>query len=121
MSFRLLFLTLVLGLSFSAKAQEPLGMVVDVQGTVNAAGQRVEMLSYLKPGMTLDLAAGSDLTVTWYANSKEMKFAGPAKLTVSPAGIQGGKANERSLGEEKVALGKNGMPGRLAQATIMMR
>jgi len=96
-------------------------MVVDVQGHVNSGGQRVEMLSYLKPGMDLDLAAGSNLTVTWYANSKEMKFSGPAKLKVAAGGIQGAKANERALGEEKVALAKNGSPGRLAQATIMMR
>src|SRR6185369_5083489 len=71
--------------------------------------------------MDLDLAAGSNRTVTWYASSKEMKFSGPAKLKVAKEGIQGGKANERSLGAEKVALGKGGMPGRLAQATIMMR
>ena len=70
-------LVFLLGIS-SAYAQDPLGMVVDVQGDVNAGKQRVEMLSYLKPGMQLDLAAGSNLTVTWYANSKEMKFSGPA-------------------------------------------
>ena len=107
---------------------EPLGMVLDVQGTVTSidAGKssRVEMLSYLRPGMDLDLGAGSALTVTWYADSKELSFSGPAKLKVARERIQvvqGAGANERSLGEEKVAAGKAGMPGRLAQATVMMR
>jgi len=125
MVFRLLLVVSSLVVFSAAQAQEPLGMVVDVQGAVSAAEgaktSRVEMLSYLRPGMELDLASGASLTVTWYANSKEMKFSGPAKLKVAKDGIQGGKANERSLGEEKVAAGKNGMPGRLAQATIMMR
>jgi hypothetical protein len=111
--------------SFNAWAQEPLGMVLDVQGMVTgaAAGKaaRVEMLSYLRPDMDLDLAAGSSLTVTWYATSKELKFSGPAKLKVTKDRVQvvqGGGANERSLGEEKVAATKS---NRLAQATIMMR
>jgi len=125
MLFRFFVLIGFVALAASAQAQEPLGMVLDVQGSVSAAdagkASRVEMLSYLKPGMELDLAPGSSLTVTWYASSKEMKFSGPAKLKVAKEGIQGARANERSLGEEKVALGKNGMSGRLAQATIMMR
>jgi hypothetical protein len=119
---------LLCGISVESKAQEPLGMVVDVQGAVSASeagkASRVEMLSYLKPNMDLDLAAGSSLTVTWYASSKEIRFSGPSKLKVTRERIhvvQGGGANERSLGEEKVALGKGGAPGRLAQATIMMR
>ena len=121
--FKVLTLLAFLGMAGHAKAQEPLGMVLDVQGAVTAtdAGKsaKVEMLSYLKPGMDLDLAAGANLTVTWYANSREMKFSGPAKLKVAKEGIQGAKANERNLAE--ASAGKKGMPGRLAQATIMMR
>ena len=118
----------LLAAAFQARAQEPLGMVVDVQGSVMAldAGKvaRVEMLSYLKPNMELELAAGASLTATWYANSKELRFSGPAKLRVQRDRVQvvqGGGANERSLGEDKVAPGKNGIPPRLAQATVMMR
>src|SRR5438128_805504 len=130
MSFRALLLTLVFSassiLSFDSRAQEPLGMVLDVQGAVTATdsgkSSRVEMLSYLKPSMEVELAAGANLTVTWYADSKEFKFSGPSRLKVTPQRIQvvqGAGASARSLGEDKVALGKNGMPGRLAQATIM--
>lgn len=114
--------------SLSATAQSELGMVLDVQGAVTAAdagkSAKVEMLTYLKPGMDLDLAPGASLTVTWYASSKEMKFSGPAKLKVTRENIlvvQGSGANERSLAEDRLASGKKGMPGRLAQATIMMR
>jgi hypothetical protein len=108
-----------------AAAQEPLGMVLDVQGAVAATegGKpgKVEMLSYLRPGMDLDVPAGGALTVTWYATSKELRFAGPAKLKVlrdRVQVVQGSGANERALGEEKVAATKS---SRLAQATIAMR
>lgn len=121
-------LSALLVFSLSAKAQSELGMVLDVQGTVTAAdagkSAKVEMLTYLKPNMDLELPAGSSLTVTWYATSKEMKFGGPAKLKVTREKIQvvqGSGANERSLAEDRLASGRKGMPGRLAQATIMMR
>jgi hypothetical protein len=122
---RFLLSLLTFFVAFQAGAQEPLGMVLDVQGSVTASeggkAGKVEMLSYLRPNMDLDLAAGAALTVTWYANSKELKFAGPAKLKVLKDRVQvvqGAGANERSLGEERVAATKS---TRLAQATIMMR
>lgn len=118
-------LVLLACVAFPAAAQEPLGMVLDVQGAVASteAGKpgKVEMLSYLRPGMDLDLPAGAALTVTWYATSKELRFAGPAKLKVLKDRVQvvqGAGAAERSLGEEKVAATKS---KRLAQATIAMR
>lgn len=119
---RILGFLAAFAVSFAVHAQE-LGMVLDVQGNVTATtsgkSAKVEMLSYLRPNMELDLAAGAALTVTWYANSKEMKFSGPAKLRVGADGISGGRANERALAEASV--GKKGQPSRLAQATIMMR
>ncbi|HYD57229.1 MAG TPA: hypothetical protein VEB41_10020 [Burkholderiales bacterium] len=119
------FLVVLAIVALPATAQEPLGMVLDVQGAVSApeAGKaaKVEMLSYLRPNMTLELSAGSALTVTWYADSRELRFAGPARLRVLKDRIQvvqGSGAAERALGEEKVAATKS---PRLAQATITMR
>lgn len=123
---RFLFLgwMLLSGAAFG-QAAEPLGMVLDVQGSVTAAeggkSSKLDLLSYLRPNMDLDLAAGSALTVTWYATSKELKFSGPARLKVlrdRVQVVQGGGAHERSLGEDKVAATKS---ARLAQATVMMR
>jgi hypothetical protein len=115
----------IFSLGAEAQPAEPLGMVLDVQGAVTATeggkASRVEMLSYLRPGMDLEVAAGASLAATWYAGSKELRFAGPARLKVlrdRVQVVQGGGASERSLGEEKVAASKS---PRLAQATIMMR
>ena len=85
-----------------ALAAEPLGMVIDVQGgaTVNDGGKTkpLDMLSYLNAQNEIQLSPGASMTVTWYAGAKELKFAGPARLKVEPAGIkvvQGGAAQER--------------------------
>ena len=110
-----------------ALAAEPLGMVIDVQGsaTVKDAGKtkQLDMLSYLNAQNEIDLSSGASMTVTWYAGSKELKFAGPARLKVEPAGIkvmQGSAAQERPVADEKMAATKK-LPPRLGQAPINMR
>lgn len=106
-----------------ALAAEPLGMVIDVQGNATLDKNRVEMLSYLNAGNEIQIPAGGAMTVTWYAGSKELKFAGPARLKVEPAGIkvmQGKAAQERTVTDEKVAATKK-LPSRLGQAAINMR
>lgn len=123
----------IIGLLFAAataaqaQGTEPLGMVIDVQGsaTLTSAGKstKLEMLSYLRPQNELQLSQGAQVTVTWYAGSKEMKFAGPARLRVEPGGIrvvQGGAAQERAVTDEKVQATKQ-LPKRLGQAAINMR
>jgi hypothetical protein len=106
-----------------ALAADPLGMVIDVQGSATLGKGRVEMLSYLNAGNEIQLPPGASMTVTWYAGSKELKFAGPARLKVEPGGIkvvQGGAAQERSVADEKVAATRK-LPARLGQAAINMR
>ena len=124
---------LIAGLLFAAvsvaqaQVTEPLGMVIDVQGsaTLTNAGKTapLEMLSYLRQQNEVQLSPGAQLVVTWYAGSKEMKFSGPARLRVEPGGIkvvQGGAAQERAVTDEKVAATKK-LPARLGQAAINMR
>jgi hypothetical protein len=110
-----------------AQIAEPLGMVIDVQGsaTLTNAGKTapLEMLSYLRPRNEVQLSQGAQVVLTWYAGSKEMKFSGPARLRVEPGGIkvvQGGAAQERAVTDEKVAATKK-LPARLGQAAINMR
>lgn len=106
-----------------AVAAEPLGMVIDVQGNATLGKSRLEMLSYLNAGNDIQLPSGASMTVTWYAGSKELKFAGPAHLKVEPGGIkvlQGGAAQERTVADEKVSATKK-LPPRLGQAAINMR
>ena len=119
---KILLVLALMGASFAAAA-DPLGMVIDVQGNATLGKNRVEMLSYLNAGNEIQIASGGSMTVTWYAGSKELKFAGPARLKVEPGGIkvlQGGAAQERSVAEEKVAATKT-LPKRLGQAAINMR
>lgn len=106
-----------------AAAAEPLGMVIDVQGNAMLGKNRLEMLSYLNAGNDIELSPGASMTVTWYAGSKELKFSGPARLKVEPGGVkvvQGGKAQERTVTDEKVAATRK-LPARLGQAAINMR
>jgi len=107
----------------TAAIAEPLGMVIDVQGNAMLGKSRLEMLSYLNAGNDIELSPGASMTVTWYAGSKELKYAGPARLKVEPAGIKvvkGGAAEERSMADEKVAATRK-LPPRLGQAAINMR
>lgn len=120
---RKILIALMLMSAAFALAAEPLGMVIDVQGDATLGKNRLEMLSYLNAGSDIQLSPGAALTVTWYAGSKELKFAGPARLKVEPGGIkvvQGGAAQERTVADEKVAATKK-LPPRLGQAAINMR
>lgn len=120
---RKILIALTLMSSAFALAAEPLGMVIDVQGNATLGKKPVEMLSYLNAGNEIQLSSGAAMTVTWYAGSKELKFAGPARLKVETAGIkvvQGGAAQERTVADEKVAATKK-LPPRLGQAAINMR
>ena len=106
-----------------ALAAEPLGMVIDVQGNAMLGKGRAEMLSYLSAGNEIQLSPGAAMTVTWYAGSKELRFAGPARLRVEPGGIkvlQGGVAQERNVSETKIDATRK-PPTRLGQAAINMR
>jgi hypothetical protein len=107
---------------------EPAGLVVDLQGKANVIEQgrttRLEMLSYIRPQMEIEIGPGATLAVTWYANSSEQRFKGPARLKVLPDRIQvaqGAPGQERALGEDKVSAAKRGVSTRLAQAALTMR
>jgi hypothetical protein len=107
---------------------EPAGLVVDLQGMVNVIEQgrttRMEMLSYIRPQTEIEIGPGATLALTWYANSSEHRFKGPARLKVSQDGIQviqGAPGQERALGEEKVSAARRGVSTRLAQAALTMR
>jgi hypothetical protein len=107
----------------TAALANPLGMVIDVQGGATLGKGQLEMLSYVNAGNEIQLSPGASLTLTWYAGSKELKFAGPARLKVEPGGIkvvQGGAAQERAVTDEKVAATRK-LPTRLGQAAINMR
>lgn len=118
----------ILPVAVLAQAAAPVGMVVDLQGSVKATEQgksaRIEVMSYLRPQMEIEVGAGAMLVVTWYANSSESRFKGPARLKVLADKIQvlqGESGQERVLGETRVSAAKRVASTRLAQAAITMR
>ena len=99
-------------LSAGAVLAEPVAMVTDVGGGVstleNGKARKVELLSYIEPGATLQLDSNAHLTVTFFSKSEEYRFTGPAKLTVAQEQILagGGKAETHTLSSQKTASAK---------------
>jgi len=118
----------VLPVTLLGQTVAPVGMVVDLQGPVSATDQgksaRIEVMSYLRPQMEIQLGAGAKIAVTLYVNSSENRYDGPARLRVLADKIlvlQGESGQERALGEARVSAAKRVASTRLAQAAIMMR
>jgi hypothetical protein len=99
-------------LSAGAVLAEPVAMVTDVGGSVstleNGKARKVALLSYLEPGMTLQLDANANLSVTFFSKPVEYRFAGPAKLTVEQDRIlaEDGKAETHAVSLQKTSAAK---------------
>lgn len=103
----------------SAAAAQPAGIVLDVSGM-----PRLPILSPVEPPAELELPAGATLSIGWYADSKEYRFRGPARLRVTTTRLEaaeGAPAETRALGKEKLAAPRSGLPPRLAQAAAARR
>lgn len=99
-------------LSAGAVLAEPVAMVTDVGGSVSVVdggkGGKVELLSYLEPGMTLQLDPHAHLTATFFSKPVEYRFAGPARLTVEQDRILAGdgKAETHAVSLQKSSAAK---------------
>jgi len=99
-------------LSTGAVLAEPVAMVTDVSGGASTlekgSPRKIELLSYLEPGMTLQLDSNAHLTVTFFSKSVEYRFAGPAKLTVEQDRILAadGKAETHTVSLQKTSSAK---------------
>lgn len=99
-------------LSAGAVLAEPVAMVTDVSGSVstleNGKARKVLLLSYLEPGMTLQLDSSAHLSVTFFSKPVEYRFIGPAKLTVEQDKILAGdgKAETHTVSLQKTSAAK---------------
>jgi hypothetical protein len=95
-----------------ATLAEPVAMVTDVGGSVSTLEKgkthKVDLLSYLEPGMTLQLDANAHLTVTYFSKPVEYHFTGPAKLTVEAERILSGngKTEPHTISLQKSSTAK---------------
>lgn len=95
-----------------AAVAEPVAMVTDVQGAASAmvSGKpvKLELLSYLEPGATLQLEPRAHLTITFFSRPVEYRFAGPARLKVETERVvsQDGKAEAHAVSLQKSSAAK---------------
>ena len=123
----ILFLATVI-LPFLAFA-EPVAMVTDMKGSAWHGGDKalpINMLHYFEAPTLVRLGPNSTLTVTYFANSVQYSFKGPALLTIeaaSPRVSEGTPAETRRVGPEKAIGGglTKDQWRRLQQAAIVMR
>ena len=120
---------IVLAFSVLAYAAEPVAMVTDLKGSAHLAGQgkpaALAVLTYLPPGEEIVLDAGSQVVVTYFDQSSEFSFKGPAVISIqqnSAKVIKGKPADVRNLDKEKSAgAAKFARSGKLVFAAVEMR
>ena len=100
------------GLLSGAVLAEPVAMVTDVGGGVttfeNGKARKIDLLSYLEPGMTIQLDSNANLSVTFFSKTVEYRFTGPAKLTMEQDRIfaKDGKSETHAVSLQKTSAAK---------------
>ncbi|MDP2783965.1 MAG: hypothetical protein Q8O38_05145 [Sulfurimicrobium sp.] len=109
-------------------AAEPVAMVTDVKGGARLLEKdrsaTLSVLSYLAPGMEIELDAGAQVVVAYFAQSTEFSFKGPARIAIQAENAKAlkGTVETRRLDNEKSgAVKKFVQSGRLTLATVEMR
>lgn len=102
-------------------AAPPVAMVTDLAGELSLSGQPVVLLEELGPGVELDLAADSRLTLVLYATGQEYRLEGPSKVQLSEQQVL--VNGTPSAGAELLlsAEGARLSSANLSQAAILMR
>ncbi|MDD4928556.1 MAG: hypothetical protein PHP85_04685 [Gallionella sp.] len=120
---------LLLVFSVITYAAEPVAMVTDVTGTAHLASQKtpapLAVLTYLPPGEEIILDAGAHVVVTYFDESSEFSFKGPARIEIQQKiarVVKGVPASVRKLDKEKSAgAAKFARSGKLVFAAVEMR
>jgi hypothetical protein len=123
---KFVFAWVTMMLSVFVYAAEPVAMITDLKGVAHLSGQKnmLSVLTYLPAGEEIVLEEGS-LVVTYFDQSSEFTFKGPARITIQEKiakVIVGAPAKMRELDKEKAAgAGKFARTGKLAFAAVEMR
>lgn len=123
-----IMLGVLLLLPLLSLAAEPVAMVTDVKGGARLLEKdrsaTLSVLSYLAPGMEIELDAGAQVVVTYFAQSTEFSFKGPARIAIQAENAKAlkGTVETRRLDNEKSAAAKKFVQsGKLTLATVEMR
>lgn len=109
----------------------PVAMITDLKGKVTitdaARSRPAALLAYLEPDSRLQLDAGAQVVLTYFAKAIEVTLAGPGEAAIAADGARtsrGAKATQRSLDAGRVDTAKKFEPmarEKLALATVHMR
>lgn len=127
-SFFCALLFLVFMPCLAMAATEPVAMVTDVQGTARLTQDSqitpLTVLTYLAPDSEIELDKGSHVVLTYFTQSIEYTFKGPARIVIQATNAKAitGTGKIRKLDNEKSAPIKTFIQnGRVTQATLVMR
>ena len=106
-----------------ARASEPPGLVIDVQGEATLAGKRVAILAGLPPGAEVALAPAARVVVVHTQNGRQFELIGPGAFRwtsgrveiVRPGELRVRESADAAFGDLRLRT------GRIAQASISMR
>ena len=110
-----------------AHSAEPVAMITDLKGSAHLSkkpSESIALLSYLPPGEEIILDANSQIVITYFAQSTEFSFKGPAKIEIK---AQEAKASKGAAVVRQLDTGKTGaaiklaLNGKLTFATVEMR
>jgi hypothetical protein len=110
----------------AAPAAEPVAMITDLQGKVDAGagGAAPAILASVNPGATLSVAEGGALVVVYFGSGKEFAFKGPASVRFGasqPEMLAGAAPTTRDPLMGKVAGAGKIKPVGKIQAAVVMR
>lgn len=121
----LLFLILLPHLAIAA---EPVAMVTDVKGAArlkqNTKSTPLAILTYLAPGAEIELDTGAHVVLTYFVQSTEFTFKGPARIAIQAGDAKAisGVGEQRKLDNEKSGPVKKFIQnGKMTQAAFAMR
>jgi hypothetical protein len=109
----------------AAPAAEPVAMITDLQGKVEAdGGAAPAILASVNPGATFSVADGGALVVVYFGSGKEFAFKGPASVrfgAAAPEMLTGAAPTTRDPLMGKVAGAGKIKPVGKIQAAVVMR
>lgn len=126
---RLAFTWVLSVFSMLAYAAEPVAMITDFKGGAYLANQKTQkqlaLLTYLSAGDEIELGDGAHIVVTYFDESSEFSFNGPARIAIQQNTAKVLKGKPASLvkldKETSTAAGKFVRSSKLAFATVEMR
>jgi len=116
----LFVLLLLMALTLPAiSSAAPVAMVMDIQGTVTANNNPIELLAELEANTTLVVADKASITLVYLKTGEEYVLTGPKKATLKDQNLE--IAGKAVAGKTLLASAESLVSGNFSQAAIVMR